>query len=148
MNSHFIHTVHHVHILNHGYFTDIVSALGRSRSMTLTCGKNIEKDTTNCLRWQKSPYHGVRRHTTGVYFILFYSFVIKYNDPAVKIWPGRVRGNRQSFYFGLIRIYFFCLLMSHVYDVSNLAYAILLHVCSANSQVFFQSCLPSLSSYK
>jgi len=54
--------------------------------MTLTCGKNIEKDTTNCLRWQKSPYHGVRRHTTGVYFILFYSFVIKYNDPAVKIW--------------------------------------------------------------
>jgi len=30
----------------------------------------------------------------GVYFILFYLLVIKDNDPAVKIWPGRVRGNR------------------------------------------------------
>jgi hypothetical protein len=41
------------------------------------------KSTTNCLRLQKSPYHWVRRYT------------------AVKIWPGRVRGNQQSFFFGL-----------------------------------------------
>jgi hypothetical protein len=26
---------------------------------------------------------------------------MKYNDPAVKIWPGRVRVNWQSFFFGL-----------------------------------------------
>ena len=25
--GHFIHTVRHVHVLNHGHFTDIVSAL-------------------------------------------------------------------------------------------------------------------------
>jgi hypothetical protein len=37
-------------------------------------------------------------------FILFYLLVIKYNDPAVKIWPGLVRGNRQSFFFGRIRL--------------------------------------------
>jgi hypothetical protein len=34
-------------------------------------------------------------------FILFYLLVIKDNDPAVKTWPGRVRGNRQSFSHGL-----------------------------------------------
>ena len=58
--GHFIRTVRHIHVLDHGHFTDIVS---------------------------------------GVYFILFYLLVIKYNDPAVKILPGWVRGNRQSFFF-------------------------------------------------
>jgi hypothetical protein len=45
--------------------------------------------------------------TAGVYFILFYLLVIKDNDPAVKIWPGRVRGNRQSFSHGPIVVILF-----------------------------------------
>ena len=34
-------------------------------------------------------------------FILFYLLVIKNNALVVKFWLGRVRGNRQSFFFGL-----------------------------------------------
>ena len=43
--GHFIHTVRHVHILNHGHFTDIVSALEIQINDLDMC-KNIERDTT------------------------------------------------------------------------------------------------------
>ena len=45
--------------------------------------------------------HITELEDTRQVFILFYLLVIKYNDPTIKIWPGRVRGNRQSFFFGL-----------------------------------------------
>ena len=68
---HFIHTVRHVHVLDHGHFTDIVSALGRSRSITLTCGKNIEKDTT-VIVYDNKNLHITELEDTRPVFILFY----------------------------------------------------------------------------
>ena len=39
--------------------------------------------------------HIIELEDTRLVFILFYSLIIKDNDPAVKIRTGRVRGNRQ-----------------------------------------------------
>jgi hypothetical protein len=65
--------------------------------------KNIEIDTTEIV-YDNKNFHITELEDTRPVFILFYLIVIKYNDPAVKIWPGRVRGNRQSFFFGLIKL--------------------------------------------
>ena len=58
--------------------------------------KNIEKDTTEIVYDNFFP-HITELEDTRPVFILFYLLVIKDNDLAVKIWPGRVRGIRQSF---------------------------------------------------
>jgi hypothetical protein len=62
--------------------------------------KNIERDTTEIV-YDNKNLHIIELEDTRPVFILFYLLVIKDNDPAVKIWPGRVRGNRQSFSHGL-----------------------------------------------
>ena len=80
--GHFIHTVHHVHVLDHGHFTDI----------------------GDLDQWHVEKQYNKNLHEledSRQVFILFYLLVIKDNDPAVKISPGRVRGNRQSFSRGL-----------------------------------------------
>ena len=58
--------------------------------------KNIEKDTTEIV-YDNKNLHITELEDTRPVFILFYLLVIKDNDPAVKIWLDRVRGNRQSF---------------------------------------------------
>ena len=65
--GHFIHTVHHVHILNHDHFTDIVSALEIQINDLDTC-KNIERNTTEIV------YDNKNLHITELedMFILFY----------------------------------------------------------------------------
>ena len=66
--------------------------------------KNIEKDTTEIV-YDNKNLHITELEDTRPVFILFYLLVIKDNDPAVNIWPGRVRGNRQSFSHGLSLIF-------------------------------------------
>ena len=75
-----MHIVRHVHVLDHGYFTDIVSALAIQIN-DLDMWKNIEKDTTEIVYDNKNLH---RRHTAGIYFIYQY-IVLKDNDLAVKI---------------------------------------------------------------
>ena len=62
--------------------------------------KNIEKDITEII-YDNKNLHITELEDTRPVFILFYLLVIKDNDPAVKILPGQVRGNRQSFSHGL-----------------------------------------------
>ena len=52
--------------------------------MTLTCGKNTEKDTT-VIAYDNKNLNITELEDTRPLFILFYLLVIKYNDPAVKI---------------------------------------------------------------
>ena len=52
-SGHFIHTVCNVHILNHGHFTDIVSAFA-IKINDLDMWKNIEKDTTEIVYDKKN----------------------------------------------------------------------------------------------
>ena len=82
--DHFMHTVRHVHILNHGNFTDIVSALEIQINDLDMC-KNIERDTTEIVYDNKNLHITELEDTAGVYFFLFYLLAIKDNDPAVKI---------------------------------------------------------------
>jgi hypothetical protein len=58
--------------------------LDQSRSITLTCVKNIEKDTT-VIVYNNKNLHITELEDTRPVFILFYLLVIKYNDPAIKI---------------------------------------------------------------
>ena len=81
--GHFIHTVCHVHVLDHGHFTDIVSALAIQIN-DLDMWKNIEKDTTEIV-YDNKNLHITELEDTLPVLILFYLLVIKDNDPAVKI---------------------------------------------------------------
>jgi hypothetical protein len=60
----------------------------------------IEKDTTEIV-YDNKNLHITELEDTLPVLILFYLLVIKDNDPAVKISPGRVRGNRQLFSHGV-----------------------------------------------
>jgi hypothetical protein len=62
-----MHTVHHVHILNRGHFTDIVSALAIN---DLDMWKNIEKDTTEIV-YDNKNLHITELEDTRPVFILF-----------------------------------------------------------------------------
>ena len=63
-----MHTVCHVHVLNHGHFTDIVSALAIN---DLDMWKNIEKDTTEIV-YDNKNLHITELEDTRPVFILFY----------------------------------------------------------------------------
>ena len=81
--GHFIHTVRHIHVLDHGHFTGIVSALA-TQINDLDMWKNIEKDMTEII-YDNKNLHITELEDTRPVFILFYLLVIKDNDPAVKI---------------------------------------------------------------
>jgi hypothetical protein len=63
-----MHTVRHVHILNRGHYTDIVSALAIN---DLDMWKNIEKDTTEIV-YNNKNHHITELEDTRPVFILFY----------------------------------------------------------------------------
>ena len=84
-SGHFTNTVRQVHVLDHGHFTDIVSALAIQIN-DLDMWKNIEKDTTEIVYDNKNLHDTELEDTRPVFnFILFYLLVMKDNDPAVKI---------------------------------------------------------------
>ena len=72
-NGHFIHTVCHVHDLDHGHFTDIISTLAIQIN-DLDMWKNIVKDTTE-IAYDNKNLHFTELHVedTRPVFILFIS---------------------------------------------------------------------------
>ena len=82
--GHLIHTVRHVHVLNHDHFTDIVSTFAIQIN-DLDMWKNIEKDTTEIFYDNKNIHTTELEDTRPVFILSYYLLVIKDNDPAVKI---------------------------------------------------------------
>ena len=68
--GHFIYTVCHIHVLNHGHFTHVVCTLVIQIN-DLDMWKNIEKDMTEIV-YDNKNLHITELEDTRPVFILFY----------------------------------------------------------------------------
>ena len=107
--GHFIHNERHVHVLDHGPFTDIVSALAiyindldrwKKTSKKHGCISSPRILKMTVIVYDNKNLHITELEETWPVFILFISNKIE--RPGSKKLTGRVRGNRQSFFFGLM----------------------------------------------